>query len=533
MIVTGLILTIAMFAMLAYSIGRDPTGTNAPPSRAALSVPAVGGGNPASLARQIAITPDGSTVVFITSTETGQATLASQRIGEEGPRLLSGTPTLESDLVARDGSPLRRSSLLARLRGDNRTRPVDADLDGARFQQMLDDDDALVVRPRAGISGDVAVRNIESGEERVLVKANVVEARAAAGHIVHALADGTLWAVPFDDDELRVEGSATQIGRGVSITGNGVAQFAVARNGNVAYVPEAPRWLVLVDRRGRLRNAVAQRGNYRSPGFSPDGRMISVDLTGADGRDIHLVSRESGTISRATFVRDAHDATWTPDGRITYTSFSTGSLGIFMTTPENRTAGDSLFASPQLEYTGTWLRDGSGLVTTASGLTTGSGWDIAFVSNEGRGPVVPVVVDRSRAHSPAVSPDRQWLSYVSNRTGRDEVYLRRWRGNDDIRVSRQGGSEPVWSPDGRELFYRGTNGLYPVLVAAAVDATSGVAPGPHRSLFPVGDIAASATHANYDVSPDGETFVMVRMAPAGSISVLQNLPGLVGRANRK
>ena len=116
MVVAGLILTIAMFAMLAYSIGRDPSRTDAPPSRAALPVPAVGGGNPASLARQIALTPDGSTVVFITSTEGGQPTLASQRIGEDGPRLLSGKATFESDLVARDGGPLRGSSLLSPAR---------------------------------------------------------------------------------------------------------------------------------------------------------------------------------------------------------------------------------------------------------------------------------------------------------------------------------------------------------------------------------------------------------------------------------
>lgn len=522
-----------MFAMLAYSIGRDPAGTDASPSRFALSVPAVGGGDPAAPTRQIAITPDGSTIVFVTSTESGTKTLASQRIGEESPRLLGGVaPALGSDLVGRDGGPVRNSSLLARLRGDNRTLPDDADMDGARFQQMLDDEHALVVRPRSGISGPGAVRNIRTGVERVILPANVVEMRAAVDYLVYVRADGSLWAAPFDEGAMDVTGPGSQIGRGVTLSGNGIAQFAVSRNGNVAYVPEEPRWLVLVDRRGRLRNAVDERGNFHGPRFSPDGRMISVDLTGADGRDVYTISTGSRSLTRATFVRDAHDATWTPDGRLTYTSFSTGSLGIFSTAPGSRSA-DSLLASPSLQYTGTWLRDGSGLVSTATNLGPRSDLDIAFVANRGRGPVRPVIADRSRTHSPAVSSDGRWLAYVSNRSGREEVYVRPWQADGaDVRVSRQGASEPVWSPDGKELFYRGTNGVYPVLVATDVDASSGIAFGPRRSLFPVSDIAPSTIQANYDISPDGQTFVMVRLAPSGTITVLQNLPGLIERARK-
>ena len=523
-----------MFAMLAYSIGRDPSGTDASPSRFALSVPAVGGGNPAALDRQVAITPDGSTILFITTTDDGRTALASQRIGEDGPRLLSGAgSSLGSDLVARDGTPVRTSSLLSRLRGDDRTLPADADLAGARFQQMLDREHALIVRPRSGTAGQAAVRNIETNRETPVIGDDVVEVRHAADHLVYVRPDGTLWAIPFDDEAMQTTGSATQIGRGVAMTGNGIAQFAVARNGNVAYVPEEPRWLVLVDRRGRLRNLVSQRGNFRSPRFSPDGRTISVDLTTGEGRDIYTVSRDSRTMTRATFVQDAHDATWTPDGHITYTSFTTGSLGIFRMVPGSAASADSLIASPSLQYTGTWMPDGSGIVTTATNLAPGSDWDIAFISNRGRGPIVPLVADRSRSHSPSVSPDGRWLAYVSNRTGRDEVYVRRWRGTQDFQVSRRGGTEPLWNPASRELFYRGTNGMFPVLIAATIDTTGGFGITDGRSLFPLGDIAASAPQANYDVSPDGQTFVMVRLAPAGRISVVQNLPGVVEDAARK
>ena len=521
-----------MFAMLAYSVGRDPSGTDASPARFAVEVPAVGGGNPAALRRQIAITPDGSTIVFITSGDDGRPTLASQRIGESAPRLIGSGSSLESDIVARDGTPARNSSLLSRLRGDNRTLPANVDLEGARFQQMLDEEHALVVRPRSGAAGTAAVRNIETRQETRVMDDDIVEARVAASFLVYVRPDGTLWAAPFDRDEKRLTGRPAQIGRGVAMTGNGIAQFAVARNGNVAYVPEEPRWLVLVDRRGRLRNLVAERGNFRSPRFSPDGRTVSVDLTTGEGRDIYTVARDARSLTRATFASDAHDATWMPDGRITYTSFTSGPLGIYRTSPGDAQA-DSVFASPSLQYTGTWLRDGTGLVTTATNLEAGSDWDIAFISNEGRGPLVPIVADRSRSHSPAVSPDGRWLAYVSNRTGRDEVYVRRWRGDEEVRISQLGGSEPLWNPDGRELFYRGSNGVYPVLIAAAVGTSTGFRVTDRRSLFPIGDIAGSAPQANYDVAPDGETFVMVRLAPSGRIAVVQNLPGVVEGAGSK
>ncbi|MDQ3082855.1 MAG: hypothetical protein M3R07_11665, partial [Gemmatimonadota bacterium] len=310
--------------------------------------------------------------------------------------------------------------------------------------------------------------------------------------------------------------------------------FAVARNGNVAYVAEEPRWLVLVDRNGSLRNATTERASYRSPRFSPDGRSVSVDFTGTDGRDIWILSRESKTLTRATFTRDAHDAEWTPDGsRITFTSFSTGSLGVFSAIPGSASTPDSLIASPKLVYTGRWLRDGSGLLTVAENLEAGSGLDIAFVASDGRGPLEPVIVDGTRAQQASVSPDGRWLAYVSNRTGIDQVYVRPWRRDGgDVAVSRSGGTEPVWGPDGGELFYRGSNGRYPILIAATVSTRQDFTIADRAALFPIGDIAAATPQPNYDVSPDGRTFVMVRLAQASRITVLQNLPGLMERAKK-
>src|SRR5690606_21745095 len=145
-------------------------------------------------------------------------------------------------------------------------------------------------------------------------------------------------AVPFDPKRGRVTGAAVTIGTGVSVTGGGFGQVAVAENGTVAYIPEEPRSLVFVDRAGGFRTAVAERHSYHAPMFSPDGTRLSTDYHSGDGRDVWTLSLAQGTLTRATFARDGHHATSTPDGRfITYASSRGGSLGIFRIRPGSAT----------------------------------------------------------------------------------------------------------------------------------------------------------------------------------------------------
>jgi Tol biopolymer transport system component len=110
------------------------------------------------------------------------------------------------------------------------------------------------------------------------------------------------------------------------------------------------------------------------------------------------------------------------------------------------------------------------------------------------------------------------------------VYVRDLAGErDQVLVSANGGNEPVWSPDGRELFYRETQQEDPHLVAAGISTSPALTVTGRKRLFPIGDIAGTSPHANYDISPDGKTFVMVRRSPAARVMVIQNLPALVRR----
>jgi serine/threonine-protein kinase len=401
------------------------------------------------------------------------------------------------------------------------------------MMQVLPDGKAgIATRIPVGTSaGSVLLINLESGDATELINRPVVEARYTSGYLVLGLPDGTLEAAPFDPKRKRVLGDPVQFAIGVSTPVSGVAQFAVAENGTVVYIPEEARILLLVDRQGRTRPATPERRNFHAPMFSPDGRRISTDFSSADGRDVWLLDLADGRLSRATFDRDGHDATWTPNGSaLTYVSLKSGSLGIYRVRPGQAEPADSLLASASLAYTGRWLPDGSALVTAANSLRSGTRGDIAIVRNAGRGPVEPLVTTRFEDSYPTVSHDGRWVAFTSDQSGRNEVYVRPLQGTgDQMQISVGGGVEPVWNRNGRELFYRAGPGAGTDLVAAAMTFTPALTVTARTRLFSVAGMANGTPHANFDVSPDGQTFVMVGFNPASRIVIIQNLPALMAR----
>lgn len=414
--------------------------------------------------------------------------------------------------------------------GLNQSVRSDLESEGLRAQQMLFRS-AIVIRPKPGAqAGRASIRDLRTGKETPIYAGEVVELRHTAGHIVFVRPDGTLWAAPFDRSINEITAAPVKIADSVSLTGAGSAPLAVTRSGSVAYVAEGHPSLALVSREGKLRNVSTERHIYSNPRFSPDGKRISVDFYDEQGRDVWTIAASGGRLTRATFLGDAHDASWTPDSQfITYTSFRLGALGVYRSRPGERQSPDSLFTAQPLAWSGAWLKDGTGIVTVAADLATRSRLDIGLIANGGRGPLIPVLTSPFQTRFPAVSPNGTWLAYVSNESSVDEVYVRRLNGSGPaVRLSRGGGSEPVWSPDGKEIFYRDTRSQF--LIAASVKADSTLVVIEKRPLFPIPDMIAGFTHANYDISPDGMTFVMIRRSAGFGTRILENLPEIVDSA---
>jgi Tol biopolymer transport system component len=546
-IITGIVLTALLVVILGLGVGRDTLGIiprAASPARIELNTEGVGASGGGALTRQIAITPDGSGVVFVMKGEGGQNVLAYQPTDSGSAVIIPGTegvvsPELSGNrtVIGISEGPTSTQRVKVGVKGgtpsieksepDPRREALEAE--GLRVQQMLNRNrSALVVRAQPGRdAGPAIARDIKAGTDTRVLSEDIVGMRSAAGILVYVKPNGTMWAAPFDEEKLRVTGNSVRIATHVAITGDGVAQFDISKNGSVAYMTEGPRSLVFVTREGILRDATSERQGFSSPRFSPDGEKVSFDFSDSTGRDIWIARHDSGALSRATFERDAHDAAWTPDGKfLTFTSFRRGSLGIYRASPGSRAAPDSLFTAPPLVYSGEWLKDGSGLITTASNLAPNSGLDVAFIDSAGRGPIVPVVVDEYRARFPSVSPDGKWLAFVSDRSGRDEIYVRsRVRGGATARISQRGGTEPVWSPSGVELYYKEAASGF--LVAAMIRADSTIRGGMLTYLFSVRDMVPGVTHANYDISPNGWTLVMVRRSLDSRVHILRNVPEMI------
>jgi len=558
-----------------------------PPSRLGILVPGLGGSGASSQQRHLAFLPDGQTVVYLVAGADGTLRLVRHALDAEAGTPIQNAVNMASPLVSPDGRSIvgtrGTTRQVLRVPLDGGTEELvssslstsdaafapdgklwyssDADLGtvegdslvarlhkgGYHLLQILDDGrSALTVRTRVGTAaGPVVLVDLETGAATQILGTPVVEARVTQGLLVFVTGAGTLQAAPFDPGRRQVGAAPVTVATNVSITGNGVAQFAVAENGNVAYVPQEPASLVFVERNGASRLVTPERRNFHHPLFSPDGRRLSLDFSSIEGRNVWILDLGEGTLSRATFDRDGHDATWTPDGRfLTYIVpvNRPGSvlLQLLRKRPGSAEAPDTLLTSPLLAYTGVWLKDGSAMVTTAADLRRdpklpdstqgGAGTDAAIIRNAGRGPLEPLVASRFNESYVGVSPDGRWISFVSDQSGREEVYVRDLAGErDQVLVSSDGGNEPVWSPDGRELFYRETKQDGPYLVAAAIATTPALAVTKRTRLFPIGDIVGTAPHANYGISPDGKTFVMARSSPAARVMVIQNLPALVRR----
>jgi Tol biopolymer transport system component len=260
--------------------------------------------------------------------------------------------------------------------------------------------------------------------------------------------------------------------------------------------------------------------SFLDPRFSPSGRQVAVTSlapgAGLAG-DIWILDLAQTTLARLTFEGQQQFADWSADGRRVLFTSRRGAGGI-QWAPAGGGEMDSLLpGSLQEIYEGVLTRDQRTLVYRVGGIPG----DLYFVRRDSLGSPHPLVVSRFDERAPALSPNERWLAYVSNETGRDEVYVRPFPGGGGRwLVSAAGGTEPRWRRDGRELFYRNADSVFAVPLLAQPD----FAIGPRALLF-IRDYLSNGRHASYDVHPDGNQFIFVTGEPeaAGELILVQNL----------
>jgi eukaryotic-like serine/threonine-protein kinase len=359
-------------------------------------------------------------------------------------------------------------------------------------------------------NGQIAVQTVGAAEHRNLIQGGMYPHYAPSGHIVY-VQGGTLMAVPFDPQRLAVTGAAVPMIEGIlQSTTDGDAQYSFSANGSLAYIPGAAQSaqskLVWVNRNGAEQPLAAPEHAYVNPRISPDGRRIAVGITEQE-RQVWLYDVSRGTLTRLTFQGDNNLVPfWTPDGRrIAFTSNKEGPRNLFWQLADGSGGLERLTTSESVQLPGSWSPGGELLAFTEVNLTTGYDIWVLRLSDRKAQPLLQTQFNES---TPQFSPDGRWLAYVSDESGRKEIYVQPYPGpGGKWQISAEGGVEPLWNRNGRELFYRSGKKMMAVEISTKPSFSAGT---PKMLFEGVYQLLAAISTPNYDVSPDGQRFLMLK-----------------------
>ena len=389
-----------------------------------------------------------------------------------------------------------------------------------RWPQVLPGGKAVLFTVRNAVSGfdsaSIEVLTLKDRRRKTLLRGGSFGRYVASGHLVY-LKNGTLFAVPFDLNDLTVRGTPVPVLESVAYSpGFGSAQlnFSAAPSGAGTLLYRSggamgsPRVIVQwLDHEGNAQPLLAKPGAYTRPRLSPDGLRLALELREGSNLDLGIYDWPRGTMTRLTFdagVGSGMNPVWTPDGR--YIVFE-GRGGIFWTRSDGSGKPQPLTQSNNLQFPCSFTPDGKRLSwyeTASAGFAL---WTVPL-ENDGtslRGGKPEVFLQTSfDQREPMFSPDGQWLAYASNESGSYQVYVRAFPDKGGKwQVSNDGGFVPAWSPNGRELFFR--SGDRRIMVASyTVKGDSFLVDQPRvwseKRLANVGSIGLES----YDIAPDGK-----------------------------
>jgi hypothetical protein len=354
----------------------------------------------------------------------------------------------------------------------------------------------------------IVVRSLETGEQHPVAQGNSVQ-YVAARHFVYARA-GALYAVPFDTKRLTVLGAPIKLIDGViTHPESGAAQVAISRTGTLVYAAGdsrvADRPLLWVDRAGHAQPVTDRQAPFWWPRIAPDGRHIAVVVDGAFSK-LWVLDVERGMLTRASQVPGDQDrAAWMPDSaRLTFGADTTGrgTTRLFVDRFDGAGTPAVLLDGTESPSPYSWSSDGRRLLYREIGAATAQ--DVWLYSADERS-ATPYLQGTANEWSASFSPDGRWVAYVSDESGRAEIYVRPFAGSGRTQVSIDGGTAPVWSRDGRELFFTKGDTLFAVPVKLNPAFTSGAV----QRLFS-GPYNFEEVTVNYDVSVDGQRFLVPR-----------------------
>ena len=387
------------------------------------------------------------------------------------------------------------------------------------WPEFLPDGQAVLFTNFRGFTADdaqIEVVDLESLARKTLIENGSYARYVPTGHLVFGRGSG-IHVAPFDLERREVTGPSVPVPEPILYEfEGGVPHLAFSTAGSLAFVPGAgsPRLhLVSVDLEGRETPLIEARRGFAYPRFSPDGERLAVAIAEPGDTNVWVLNLSTETQTKLTLEGSNNFPIWTPDGeRVTFQSRRGGVGGIYWKWADGSGASEPLVLTGKVGETITpssWSPDGNTLVfQRLSSAQAGIRSDLWIATREGDREPLPLVATGALEGGAAISPDGRWLAYKSNESGRYEIYVQPFpEGGERHQISTDGALPPVWSKDGQTVFYQNEDQVLAVPVSTAPRFR---AEAPRVLFEGEYEKASYVTHPNFDIAPDGKSFVMVK-----------------------
>jgi eukaryotic-like serine/threonine-protein kinase len=477
--------------------------------------------------------PDSGSVAFAVEGELGKLALASgsvQRVcalpkGEFD----GGTWSSDGTIVFAHGWPSPRLYSVPGTGGEPRPLTSHDEARGESrhlWPHFLPDSRHLLVditSEKADHTG-LHVISLDAPESRRRIRPETARVQfVAPGHLLF-VQGGNLLAQRFDPETLATTGEPLAIVSAVATFPDspGWGWFSASSTGRLAWLAGQASDVRLewVDREGRSAGSLGEPGKYAQIALSPDDRRVAVEVAGEDGQyDLWVIDVVRGVASRfTTDPANERDPVWSPDSQqIVFSSDASGDQDLQLkalqgSQPAAPLPGGIGQTRGERDIAENWSRVGDTLLFITLGLEK-TLWAAPMAGNG-----APEALLRGfAADEPHVSPDGRWLAYISQESGRYEVYVEPFRRRGErVRVSVKGGGQPKWRGDGKELFYLSPDGA---LMAVTVrEGATGPEVGIPGVLVPSAALRAVVQAPDFDdyaVTSDGKRFLVKRPVEEG------------------
>ncbi len=380
----------------------------------------------------------------------------------------------------------------------------------------LPDDETLLYSVIDGASNFLYIKShhLNNGNEKVIVQGAMYPMYISSDYLLY-VKNGHLMASSFNSSRLEISDPALVLIEDIAFQN---PSMALSENGTLAYVSEQgiQDELIWVNMEGKTQSILRKNTLIRGPRISPDGKKIAMWFSDDSGGHVFIYDLDRDLFDKLTLIGDNFWPVWTPDGnKIAFPSIRGGTLvDIVWKTTDKSAPAESLLKENIDEgmksYTHQpqdWSHDSRYLLfATSPGLDIG--WDIMIMDMENNKKISKFIATEHSERHPRISPDDNWLAYEANETGRKEIYITKFpdKGAKWL-ISTDGGEEPIWSPDGRKLYYRYRENVF--VVEISIDPYFRASKP--KILFS-GKYRHSIFGWNYDIHPDGDKFVMVKGA---------------------